>query len=125
VTNLAQRTGVSTERLLGEWALALSVDDYPGLPPGSDVQMPSWNMRNIYAGLNQDLPGTYTLAVPSQPENYAFGAVAPVNVTAIYGGGVRLFQFSGTQTQPQLVRMLGLNGGALPSTIRLSIVRVE
>jgi hypothetical protein len=124
VTNLAQQTGVSTEQLLGRWALALSVDDYPGMTGASpDVKMPTWNFRDIYAGFLQD--GQTTAAYPSVPDNYSFGTFTTPNVSNLRGGGVKLFQVSGTQTQPQLLRLLGSSGAALPSTVRLSIVRVQ
>jgi hypothetical protein len=68
------------------------VDDYPALATaGDDVKMPTWNFRNIYAGLH----------------------------------GVVNCQVSGTQTQPQLLRLLGTAAPPLPATIRLSMVRVE
>ena len=117
--------GVAIEQLLGRWALALPVDDYPGMPANQDVQMPTWNLRSIYAGLNADFPGTYALAYPSQPENFSFGSLTTTNVATMYGGGSRLFQLSGTQTQPQLLRLLGNNGGTLSSNVRLAIVRVQ
>lgn len=124
--SLAAQTGVATDQLLGGWALSLAADDYPGLAtPGVDIQMPTWNFRNIYAGLNTDFPGTYTLAYPLQPTSFAFGGVAPVNVATMYGGGVLWYQFSGTHTQPQLVRLLGNGGGALSSNVRIAITRVQ
>ncbi|WP_134740904.1 IPT/TIG domain-containing protein [Nocardioides sp. 503] len=126
VTNLSDRSGASTSQLLGRWALALSVDDYPGLTGASaDVQMPTWNFRSIYAGLNADIPGSYAQAFPSQPTGYSFGSFGPVDVGTLYGGGVKLFQLSGTQTQAQLLRLQGSGGGQLGSTIGLSIVRVQ
>jgi hypothetical protein len=124
-TNLAARAGVPIDQLLGGWALSLAADDYPGLAtPGLDIQMPTWNFRNIYAGMNTDFPGTYTLTYPLQPTSFSFGSVAPVSQAVVYGGGVLWYQFSGTHTQPQLVRLLGNGGGTLSSTIRVAIARV-
>ncbi len=126
VTNLTDRAGVPIDQLLGGWALALAVDDYPGLAtPGVDVQMPTWNFRNIYAGLNADFPSTYTLAYPNQPTSLTFGNFAAVNTATMYGGGVLWYQISGTHTQPQLVRLRGNNGAALSSNVRVAIVRVQ
>lgn len=125
-TNLAAQAGVPIDQLLGGWALSLAADDYPGLAtPGLDIQMPTWNFRNIYAGMNTDFPGSYSLAYPLQPTSFAFGSVAPVGQAVIYGGGVLWYQFSGTHTQPQLVRLLGNGGGTLSSNIRVAIARVQ
>ncbi|HYW12043.1 MAG TPA: IPT/TIG domain-containing protein [Longimicrobium sp.] len=124
--NLAAQSGVAIDRLLGGWALSLAVDDYPGLAtPGLDIQMPTWNFRNIYAGLNTDFPGTYTLAYPLQPTSFTFGNFAPVNVATMYGGGALFYQVSGTHTQPQIVRLLGNGGAALSSNVRIAITRVQ
>ncbi len=125
-TSLAAQTGVATDQLLGRWALSLAADDYPGLAtPGVDIQMPTWNFRSIYGGLNTDFPGTYTLAYPLQPTSFAFGSVSAVNVTTMYGGGVLWYQFSGTHTQPQLIRLLGNNGATLSSNVRIAVARVQ
>jgi hypothetical protein len=125
-TNLAARAGVPIDQLLGGWALSLAADDYPGLAtPGAAIQMPTWNFRNIYAGLNTDFSGTYSLAYPLQPTSFAFGSVAAVNQAVMYGGGVLWYQFSGTHTQPQLIRLLGNGGGTLSSNIRIAIARVQ
>ncbi|HEX5871749.1 MAG TPA: hypothetical protein VFY65_15080, partial [Longimicrobium sp.] len=125
-TNLATQAGVPIDQLLGGWALSLAADDYPGLAtPGLDIQMPTWNFRNIYAGMNTDFPGTYSLAYPLTPVSFTFGSVAPVSQATMYGGGVLWYQFSGTHTQPQLVRLLGNGGGALSSNIRVAIARVQ
>jgi hypothetical protein len=124
VTNLMQQTPTTVGELLGRWALALAVDDYPGLVGASpDVTMPTWNFRDIYAGLNRD--GLSSLPYPSDPTSFTFGSFAPVDVPTLYGGGVKLFQLSGTQTEAQLLRLQGNGGAALPSTIRLAIVRVQ
>ena len=126
VTNLSERTAVPLGELLGGWALALAVDDYPGLTGATrDIQMPTWNFRGIYAGLNSDFPTSYTRAYPSQPESRTFGSFTSIDVPFIYGGGVKLVELSGTQTQAQLLRLQGSGGGALPGGIRIAVVRVQ
>lgn len=127
VTNLAGRAGVPLDRLLGGWALSLALDDYPGLAtPGQDIQMPTWNFRGIYAGLNTDPNASgFTLAYPLVPTARTFGSFAPVNTPTLYGGGVLWYEISGTHTQPQLVRLLGNGGITLPSNIRVAIARVQ
>lgn len=123
-TNLAARAGVPLEQLMGGWALSLAADDYPGLAaPGLDIQMPTWNFRDIYAGINAD--GFTTNAYPVVPTALSYGAFSAVSVPELYGGGVRWYEFSGVQTAPQLVRLQGSGGGTLPSTVRVAITRVQ
>jgi hypothetical protein len=122
--NLAARAGVPLDQLMGGWALSLAADDYPGLAaPGVDIQMPTWNFRDIYAGIQAD--GFSSVAYPLVPTALSYGAFSAVNVAELYGGGVRWFQFSGVQLQAQLVRLRGSGGGALPSTVRVAIARVQ
>ncbi len=126
ITNLSQQTSVSIGELMGRWALAMALDDYPGFSSASpDVRMPTWNFRSIYAGLHVDISSFYTVPYPGQPTTLGFGAFTPVDVNNLFGGGVKLFELSGTQTQPQLLRLQGSGGGALPGTIRIAVVRVE
>jgi hypothetical protein len=123
-TNLAGQAGVPLDQLMGGWALSLAADDYPGLAsPGLDIQMPTWNFRNIYAGINAD--GLAPLAYPLVPTALSYGAFGTVSVPELYGGGVRWFGFSGMHTLPQLVRLQGSGGGALPGTVRVAITRVQ
>ncbi len=126
VTNLSAQTGVSTDRLLGGWAVSFYADDYPGLAsPSVDIQMPTWNFRSIYAGLNTDFPATYTLPYPLVPQARTFGSFLPVAVTTLRGGGILWYEISGTQTLGQVLR-LETNGGGLPSSnLRLAITRLQ
>ncbi|MEO8621873.1 MAG: hypothetical protein ABI625_12460 [bacterium] len=126
VTNLTTQAGVSIDQLLGGWATSFYTDDYAGLAsPSADIQMPTWNFRNIYAGLNTDFPSTYTLAYPLVPQARAFGTFAPVAVTTLRGGGVLWYVITGTQTLNQLLR-LEINGGGQPSaSLRLAVARIQ
>jgi hypothetical protein len=123
--NLAARAGVSIEQLMGGWSLALYADDYPGLAGASpDIQMPTWNFDNIFAGMDADY-SAFTSPYPLVPQALSFGSQPAISVPTVYGGGVKYFTFAGTHTSPQLIRLQGAGGGALPSTFRLAIARVE
>jgi len=124
--NLAAQSGVSIEQLMGGWSLALYADDYPRLAGASaDIQMPTWNWTNIYAGMSADFPAQFPLAFPLVPQALSFGSQPAISVPTVYGGAAKYFTFSGTHTSPQLIRLQGSGGGALPSTLRLAIARVE
>jgi hypothetical protein len=127
VTNLtAQAAGVSIDKLLGGWAMSLYTDDYPGLAsPSADIQMPTWNFRSIYAGLNADFPATYTSPYSLVPQPRTFGTFAPVSVATMRGGGVIWYEISGTQSAGQLLRLEASGGGLPSSTLRLAISRIQ
>jgi IPT/TIG domain len=125
-TNLAGRAGVSIDQLLGGWGLTLYADDYPGLAaPSADIQLPTWNTRDIYAGLNTDFPSTYTSPFLLVPTPLSFGTFAPLASTTMRGGGTRYYEFGGTHSAAQLLR-LEANGGGTPSTdLRVAVARLQ
>jgi hypothetical protein len=124
-TNLSARAGVSIEELLGHWALAFALDDHPSLAsPSPATQIPTWNYRSIYAGLNADFPGTYTRVYPLIPTPVTLGTFQAPTATNVRGGGVLWYELSGTHSQAQLLRLRG-NNAALPSTLRIAIARIE
>jgi hypothetical protein len=125
ITNLAARAGVTPEQLQGGWALSLLADDYPGLAsPSADIQMPTWNFRSIFAGMNGDFPGSF-VAFPLVPTALGFGSFAPLTQASISGGGVKYYTFSGTQGAAQLVKLTSTGGGAPSSSLRVAIARLQ
>jgi hypothetical protein len=125
-TNLAARAGVTIDELLGGWGLTLYADDYPGLAaPSADIQFPTWNMRDIYAGLNTDFPGTYTSPFLLVPTPLAFGTFAPLASATLRGGGTRYFEFSGTHAAAQLLRLEASGGGTPSTNLRVAVARLQ
>lgn len=126
VANLTARAGVPLDELLGGWALSLVTDDYPGLEvQNPDLQMQTWNFRSIYAGLNADFPGTYTLTYPQAPTQFPFGSFTAPDVATLRGGGALWYELSGTQTEAQLLRLTGAGGTPAPAELRVGIARVQ
>ena len=124
--NLAARAGVPIEQVLGGWALAMFADDYPGLSgAGADTQFPTWNFRNVFAGLNADFPADFPLAYPVYSEELGLGSFGTVNVPTIVGGGVVYFTLTGSHTQAQLLRLQSTLGGAPSAALRVAIARVQ
>ena len=133
VANLEARTGKTWEEMLGEWALSLYTDDYPGVTFANPrLQFPSWNLRDQFAGLCGDFGpclGTststlYPVAFPLVPRATAFGAFADT-IPFFNAATFTSWLISGTQSAPQILELRGSNGGDPPSTIRLAIVRLQ
>lgn len=131
MTNVNARLGTTTDQLLAGWTLALAVDDLPGFtsPPSADIQFATWNFRSIYAGLNSEVSG-YSLPYPQDLDgasypNLSFGTFAPAAITTLRGGGSLYYQIRGLQTAPQLLRLEGSGGTAVPSTVRMAVTRVR
>jgi hypothetical protein len=127
MTNLASVSGTTPDQLIGGWGLALVLDDNPALAqPSPTLQIPSFNLRDIYAGLNTSpawrdrFPTAYPLA--TTPLSFgAFGARGAL----IRGGGHAFFELSGVFAVPQLLSVRGGRNSALSADVRLAIVRIE
>ncbi|CAA9310041.1 MAG: hypothetical protein AVDCRST_MAG11-1424 [uncultured Gemmatimonadaceae bacterium] len=127
VTNLAQVAGVPLERLVAGWGLALAADDYPGLAaPSADIQFPTWNLRSIYAGLNQSPTWRtrHATPYPVQPLALPAGGFA-TQVRGIRGGAHAFFEIPGAAGTPQMLHLRALTGGAAPSTLGIAVARVQ
>ncbi len=127
LTNLSGVTGASASQLLGAWGLALMADDYPGLVGASaDVQFPTWNLRNIYAGLNADpaWAGRFTTSYPVVTTPVGFGSFSVVRA-GVRGGAHLMVELSGVQAAPQLLNLRAPGGAAMSPFGRLAIVRVQ
>jgi hypothetical protein len=134
VANLEARTGQSWEQSLGEWSLAMYVDDLPGFTPANPhLRFPSWNLPSIWLGMCVDLgpcsnPNNSAQLYPSSNPFSAY-AVAfgnfNVNLTTLAGGAFAIFDLSGLQSAKQLIELRSVNGGDPPGTVRLAIVRIQ
>jgi hypothetical protein len=134
VANLEARTGQSWEQSLGEWSLAMYVDDLPGFTPANPhLRFLSWNLPSIWLGMCSDLgpcanPNNSAQLYPSG-NPFAAYAVAfgnfNVNVTTLAGGAFTIFDLSGLQTAKQLIELRSVNGGDPPGTVRIAIVRIQ
>ncbi len=133
VANLEARvSGHPWEEMLGEWALSLYADDCPGVTFANPrLQVPSWNTRDVFAGLCNDLgpcagaaANLYPVAYPFMPRAVGFGAFS-TTVNALRAGSFSSWLLSGSQSAPQLLDLRGATGGEPPGQVRLAIVRVQ
>jgi uncharacterized protein YjdB len=127
VTNLSSVAGASVTELIGLWGLALYADDYPGLAdPHPDIQFPTWNLRDIYARLNQEPAWTTRFSSPFmlQPLQLPHGPFSTQRI-ALRGGSHDYFVITGDAETPQLLRLEGPDGGAPSGTLRMGIARLR
>jgi hypothetical protein len=127
MANVQARTGRNAVELITNFLLSLYADDYPGMPVpgGARYTIPSWNLRDIYAGLARDFPqsfGTFPLNV----RQATFGTFQH-EVPSLMGASASYFELTGNQTGPQLVELRAAGGGQLPpgSPLRLYVLRVQ
>ena len=120
VENLVARTGKSFAELIGPWSLSLYWDE----PTAFGLSNPSWDMYDIYRGLNRDLSGGRGEVYPLIPRSVEFGSFR-VGVNRLQGGSSILISLSGVGDGPQLLRLEGGSGGPPPESLRMAILRVE
>lgn len=127
VNNLLARAGVSLEELLGGWGLALFADDYPGLMVQNPVlQFATWDLRSIYAGLNNS--PSWSAAYPSPflltPVQLPVGSFTTQR-TGIRGGAHAYYEMVGTPGAVQLLNLRALNGAGPSPSLRVAIARLQ
>jgi hypothetical protein len=133
VPNFEARTGLPWEQTLGEWSLAMYLDNAPGFVPANPrLRFPSYSLPDMWLGMCSDQgpcvnPNTgfqnYPTANPWTVHLTPFG-----NFTALLslpGGAFSIFDVSGTVTGRQLFEVKSQGGGDPPSTVRIAIVRIR
>jgi len=125
VANLTARVGRSWEELIGEWSLAMYLDDLPGFAPaGPRVTFPSWNMSSVFAGMRADFPSTYPRAYPLEPRPLTFGGFE-ISIPTIGAGSFTMVNLSGGTAERQLLELVSTTGGPPPPNLRVAIARIR
>lgn len=125
LANLARLTGHPVEEMLADWSLANAVDDQAGFTPAREqLSFPSWNIGELMTGLASVDPARFGNTSPLKVRAFTFGA-ASLPVAKLRAFSSSYFSFEGTQTGSQVFELRGENGGALPPTLRVAVVRVE
>ena len=127
IANLSALAGTSSDKLLGGWALALYADDFPGLlAPSADLQIPTWDLRGIYAGLNGDAlwSGTFSSRFMLQPVPLTFGSFTSPR-PGLRGGANAYFEIAGSPTVPQMLTVRAIGGGNPSQNLRVALARLQ
>ena len=121
--NIAARAGRPFAQLLADWTLAIAADDYPGVTPARrEHSFPSWQTRDIFAGMNRDFT-EFARPIPLATRPVRFGAFT--SSVSLRGGTAAIFELSGTQAATQLLELRSPTGGAPPANTRIAIIRVQ
>jgi uncharacterized protein (TIGR03437 family) len=125
MTNLSTKAGKSPERIIADWTAAIALDDWPGATVNRpELRMPSWNLRNVVAGMNGDFPNSFTSPWPLPVRQLQYGGFT-ADVASLRAGTAATFELSGTQTRPQLVALRGQGGGDAAPTLGMTITRIQ
>lgn len=124
ITNLEAVAGRPWSDMVADWTMALALDDYTGLSTSRPQHVASWNMRNVFAGMNQDFPDVFTRPYPWPMQTVQFGTFT-VQGNSLRGGSGSVVQLGGTWPGSQIVELQLPGGGAPSSTLRLVATRVQ
>jgi hypothetical protein len=124
IANIAQHSGADPTQILGNWSLALYLDGT--MPGNADVNIASWNTRDIFSGMNADFmgQGLFLKPHPLVPQILGQGDFA-IDNAGIHGGSFSPFDLIG---QTGTTRTIGLSAGAgNPDTglFRLVVARTQ
>ena len=130
VANLAARTGRPFADMLGDFALAIAIDDRAGVTPlRAALSFPSWDTREIFQRLyddfNDQFPEQFSSPFPLAGRQVAFGDFE-VSVGQLRGGTASFVEVDGlARPGSQLLELVSASGGIAPSSLGLAIVRVQ
>lgn len=123
--NLEARTGRPIAGLTTDWLMATFLDDDPSMPAvGGVYSQPSWNMRDIFAGMATDFQGSF-VSRPFVAGTAGTGSFVR-DVPDIRGGGIALTRVSGANAGWLLLRFQGpLGSGPASSDLGVRILRLQ
>lgn len=124
VMNLQDKTGINFSDMIPFWALSFYLDDHPDLETRTEFTQPSWNLRDVVAGMNEDYPSSIRRKVPIEPPNISLGGFIR-SVPELRGASADIFILRGEARGSQMLTLQGESGGPRPTNLRIVVVRVE
>ena len=125
MATIAALTGQSPDQLLGRWVLSLDLDGQPAFASNADVQFPTWNTRDIYAGMAADFPSFFPNAFPLMPPQLAAGDFV-VDNAGIHGGAFATYDLTTSASLGQTIALQGAGGfGPAGFSLRIAIARKQ
>ncbi len=124
VENLEDKTGLGFVGMVTDWGMAWAVDDRGLALDRPELTQPGWDIRDIFAGMNGELPGPFPEPYPLLPRQVTFGDWLET-VASLRAGTGSFFELTGSPSGPQLIELQGDSGTETPATLRIAIVRTQ
>jgi len=127
VENLEAQVGRDWTQILSDWTLSLAVDDRGSEDlERAELTVPSWNVRDVFRGLNRDFGSRIALFEDPYPlavQTESYGSFTR-SVAGLPGGSGAIVRLLGNRDSTQLLEITPLDGGDLPPEIGVSVVRL-
>jgi hypothetical protein len=116
-SNVTRVTGKSFSSLVTNWQLANYLDDLPGFTPADPLlQYTSWNLRQVYASLNAQVPSRFPRPYPLEPP-IASNGVFNETGTLLGGSGRHVLVDQDAGAPGATLKLTGSDGStALPAS---------
>jgi uncharacterized protein YjdB len=114
---LASLAGEADSVLLTRWRLSLYGDERRVQDFDRRLSFPSWNLQDIFLGMERDFLGTFTaqpLHIATLPQGGTIGSVR--------GASAAFYTFT-ANTHRELITLRGIDGGPPDPRLRLVIIR--
>jgi hypothetical protein len=118
IANLERQASAGRISMMGNWSLALYLDENAAMTGNGDVAFPSWHLRDIYRGINSDFPAQFPQPFPLIPIPITSGDFS-IDNQGLHGGSFTSYELKSVSAN---ARTIGLTG-APPLTI--AIARIE
>ncbi|MFW6192033.1 MAG: hypothetical protein ACOC83_00990 [Gemmatimonadota bacterium] len=124
IENIESATGKSWEQLIAEFAAALQLDDDGVANVSERETVLTWDLRDVFAGLNDNIPDAFPEAYPLRVEDPGF--VSDTLDFDVQASAQKYVTFDATGSTPRLVvRLLDQADSALPASAAARIVVVR
>jgi hypothetical protein len=127
IANIARQSNADRNQILGMWSLALTLDENSSMAGNADLAFPSWNTRDIFAGMNIDFPqsNNFPKTHPLVPQIVGSGDFT-IDNAGIHGGSFAPYDLLGSSANTRTIGLSGGTGGGPPAaSLRLVVARVQ
>lgn len=125
IANIAAQTGRPVDEMLGNWSLSFLLAGDAAFAGNRDVQFPTWNTRDIYAGMSADFATSFPKTFPLVPQVIAPSTFGIDNM-GIRSGSFAMFDLSGNAPTGQTIGVAGFGAaGPASSSLRIALARLQ
>jgi uncharacterized protein (TIGR03437 family) len=123
--NVVAQSGAAKIDILGDWSLALYLDENATFASNPSMKIPTWNTRDIFFSLNRDIPGSFPKPFPLTPTAVNAGDFSADN-NGIRGGSFAIYDVSGAAPAGRALSLKAFGGsGAASPSLRIAIARIQ
>lgn len=124
VANLSAAAGAPIDEMLGGWGLALYLDELSGTGTSATFNLPSWNSREIYAGLatSPRWAGRWSDPTVLRPEQLSPNGIAG---RTLRGGASTVYELNGLTEPSQLLDLRSSSSSTASLSLRIGVIRLQ